>query len=201
MAATKPHLQLQKTPPGVFCFIRTKLYDDGMIILLTGDGKGKTTSALGQALRAVGDGRRVLMIQFIKGPWRSGEDDSQMLLRPAFKIIKTGLGFVGILGDSLPREDHEQAAREGLALARREILSRSWDMVILDEVNNAVQLGLLGVDDVLAVADVLPDGVDLMLTGRGASQALIDRSDIVSEVVEIKHPYQQGQEGKKGVEW
>lgn len=172
-----------------------------MIILITGDGKGKTTSALGQALRAVGDGRRVLMVQFIKGPWRSGEDDSQMLLRPAFKIIKTGLGFVGILGDNLPREDHDQAAREGLALAQREMLSGSWDMLILDEVNNAVHLGLIPIDDVLALIDFMPDDMDLMLTGRNAPPQFIDRADIVSEVVEIKHPYQNGQEGKKGVEW
>ena len=172
-----------------------------MIIVITGDGKGKTTSALGQSLRAVGDGRRVLMVQFIKGPWRSGEDDSQMLLRPAFKIIKTGLGFVGILGDSLPREDHEQAAREGLALARREMLSGHWDLLILDEINNAVQLDLVTKEDVLALADMLPDNMDLMLTGRNAPPEFIDRADLVSEVVEIKHPYQRGEEGKKGIEW
>ena len=172
-----------------------------MIIVVTGNGKGKTTSALGQALRALGDGRRALMVQFIKGPWRSGEDDSQMLLRPAFKIIKTGLGFVGILGDNLPREEHEQAAREGLALAQREMLSGNWELLILDEINNAIQLGLVPVEDVLALCDLLPDGMDLMLTGRNAMPQIIERADLVSEVVEIKHPYQEGKNGEKGIEW
>ena len=109
--------------------------------------------------------------------------------------------FVGILGDSLPREDHEQAAREGLALARREMLSGHWDLLILDEINNAVQLDLVTKEDVLALADMLPDNMDLMLTGRNAPPEFIDRADLVSEVVEIKHPYQRGEEGKKGIEW
>lgn len=172
-----------------------------MILLITGNGKGKTTSALGQALRAVGDGKRVLMVQFIKGPWRSGEDDAQMLLRPWFRIDKTGLGFVGILGDTRPLREHAAAAQEGLAYARTEMLSGRWDMLILDEVNNAIALDLLPLDDILALIDRMPDGMDLVLTGRDARQELIDRADIVSEVQEVKHPYQQGQKGKKGIEW
>ncbi len=172
-----------------------------MILLITGNGKGKTTSALGQALRAIGDGRRVLMIQFIKGPWRSGEDDSQMLLRPYLHIHKSGLGFVGILGDTLPREDHARAAQDGLAMARREMLGGAWDMLILDEVNNAIQLGLLALADVVDLVDRLPDGMDLVLTGRDARDELKERADIVSEVQEIKHNYNTGQKGRKGIEW
>jgi cob(I)alamin adenosyltransferase len=172
-----------------------------VILLITGNGKGKTTSALGQALRAIGDGRRALMVQFIKGPWRSGEDDSQMLLRPCLHIRKTGLGFVGILGDTLPREEHARAAQDGLAMARREMLSGAWDMLILDEVNNAIQLGLLALDDVLDLVDRLPDGMDLVLTGRDARDELKERADIVSEVQEIKHNYNTGQKGRKGIEW
>ena len=176
-------------------------YIPGMILLITGHGKGKTTASLGQALRAVGDGKRVLMVQFIKGPWRSGEDESQMLLRPAFKIVKTGLGFVGILGDTRPLEEHASAARDGLLFARTEMLSGRWDMLILDEVNNAIALELLDNADVLELVHALPNTMDLVLTGRDAPQALIDSADIVSEVREIKHPYQQGQQGKKGIEW
>ncbi|MEK7514783.1 MAG: cob(I)yrinic acid a,c-diamide adenosyltransferase [Patescibacteria group bacterium] len=172
-----------------------------MILLITGNGKGKTTSSLGQALRAVGDGRKVLMVQFIKGPWRSGEDESFQRLAPDFKIIKTGKGFVGILGDTLPREEHIEAARAGLALARTEMESGAWDMLILDEVHNALALGLLELAEVEALVDALPKGMDLMLTGRDASQSLIDRADIVSEIKEIKHPYQDGKKGVKGVEW
>jgi len=172
-----------------------------MLIVITGNGKGKTTSALGQALRSVGDGKKVLMVQFIKGPWRSGEDDSHKLLAPNFKIIKTGLGFVGILGDKLPREDHINAAQKGLELARSEIQSGNWHVLILDEVHNAIQLGLLEPQAVMAVVDALPNHMNLILTGRDARQEFIDRADIVSEVKEIKHIYNSGTKGKKGLEW
>lgn len=172
-----------------------------MLLVITGNGKGKTTSALGQGLRAIGDGRKVLMVQFIKGPWKSGEDESHKLLAPHMKIVKTGLGFVGILGDSLPREDHINAAREGLALARAEAHSGKWNMLILDEVHNAIGLDLLSVMEVLEVVDTLPEGMDVVLTGRDARQEFIDRADIVSEVKEIKHVYNVGVKGKKGVEW
>lgn len=172
-----------------------------MILLITGNGKGKTTSAIGQAVRAVGDGKRVLMVQFIKGPWRSGEDDAQLLLRPYLHIRKVGLGFVGILGDRLPREDHARAAREGLAMARREATSGAWDMLILDEVSNAVHLDLLDLPAVVELVRTLPAGMDLVITGRDARPELIELADIVSEVQEVKHPYQQGVKGSKGIEW
>jgi len=172
-----------------------------MIIVITGNGKGKTTSAIGQAVRMVGDLKRVLMVQFIKGPWRSGEDDAQMLLRPYFKIVKTGLGFVGILGDSLPREEHARAAREGLAMARGEMLSGHWDALILDEINNAIHLGLLSVADVLEMMRDMPAGMDLILTGRDAPPHFLELADIVSDISEVKHPYQEGEEGTKGIEW
>lgn len=172
-----------------------------MIICITGNGKGKTTSAIGQAVRMIGDAKRVLMVQFIKGPWRSGEDDAQMLLRPYFKIIKTGLGFVGILGDTLPHEEHARAAREGLAMAHSEMVSGHWDALILDEVHNAIHLELLSVSDVMEIVRAVPSGVDLILTGRDARQEFIELSDIVSEVREIKHPFSEGQSGEKGIEW
>src|SRR3989338_7911597 len=124
-----------------------------MLLVFTGNGKGKTTAALGQALRSVGEGKRVLMIQFIKGPWKSGEDESAKLLAPDFVLKKMGRGFVGILGDTLPREEHVKAAEEGLALARREIECGQWDVVILDEINNAVNLNLIPKEKVLEIID------------------------------------------------
>lgn len=172
-----------------------------MIIVITGNGKGKTTSAIGQAVRMVGDLKRVLMVQFIKGPWRSGEDDAQMLLRPYFKIVKTGLGFVGILGDNLPREEHARAAREGLAMARGEMLSGHWDALILDEINNTIHLGLLSVVDVLEMMRDMPAGMDIILTGRDAPAQFLELADIVSEISEVRHGYQQGVDGEKGIEW
>jgi cob(I)alamin adenosyltransferase len=158
-----------------------------MILCITGNGKGKTTAAIGQAVRMIGEQKRVLMVQFIKGPWRSGEDDSQMLLRPWFKIIKTGRGFVGILGDTLPREEHARAAREGLALARREMLSGAWNCLVLDEIHNALHLELVSLVDVLELIRDLPDGMDLILTGRDAPKQLMELSDIVSDVQEVKY--------------
>ena len=149
----------------------------------------------------VGDQKRVLMVQFIKGPWRSGEDDAQMLLRPFFKIVKTGLGFVGILGDTLPREEHARAALEGLAMARGEMLSGKWDALILDEINNAIHLGLLSVVDVLEMMKDMPAGMDIILTGRNAPRQFYELADIISEINEVKHPYQQGVDGEKGIEW
>ncbi len=168
-----------------------------MILCLTGNGKGKTTAAIGQAVRMVGDGKRVLMVQFIKGPWRSGEDDAQMLLRPQFKIVKTGRGFVGILGDTLPREEHAQAARDGLALARKEMASGRWDALILDEVHNAIHLGLLSLVDVLEFIRDMPVGFDLMLTGRDAPPQLMEIADVVSDIQEVKFNDDQLQDSER----
>ena len=172
-----------------------------MIIVITGDGKGKTTSALGQAMRAVGNGKRVLMAQFIKGPWKSGEDESFKRLAPEFEIVKTGKGFVGILGDTLPREEHAKAAQDGLVYVREQMLSGKWDVVVLDEIHNAVDLGLVSVRDVLAILDELPQNVDAILTGRGAPRELIECADIVSEVKEIKHAFHEGEKAKRGIEF
>src|SRR3989344_5688177 len=138
-----------------------------MLTIFTGNGKGKTSAALGQALRFVGDGGRVLMIQFIKGPWKSGEDASSKRLHPDFMIVKAGRGFVGIMGDTLPRRDHEDAARIALAYAKREIDSGDWEMVILDEVNNAVSLGLIAKEKVLRLIKYSRRRLKhLVLTGR-----------------------------------
>ena len=110
-----------------------------MIYIFTGNDKGKTTAALGQAMRAVGEGKRVLMVQFIKGPWKSGEDEIKIIppenqKSGKFKLVKMGKGFVGILGDSLPRSEHEKAAREALDLVKKETASGNWDIIILDEI-------------------------------------------------------------------
>lgn len=193
-----------------------------MLLVFTGNGKGKTTAALGQALRAVGEGKRVLMVQFIKGPWKSGEDyliekiknqklklqiQDQKLLKGLetlydFEIIKTGRGFVGILGDTLPIEEHRKAAAEGLALARREIESGNWDMVILDEVNNAVHLDLISKEAVLELTNATKGRLEhLILTGRDAPQEFLDAADLVTEMRDVKHPYEQGIRARRGLEY
>src|SRR3989344_6319884 len=120
-----------------------------MLIVITGNGKGKTTSAWGQALRAVGEGRRVLMYQFIKGPWKSGEDASAKRLSPHFKLIKGGKGFVGILGDPYPRAVHIKAAEKTWKEIKHAVTSGKYHLVIADELNVALSLKLLKLKDVL----------------------------------------------------
>ena len=173
-----------------------------MLYIFTGDGKGKTTAALGAAMRAIGEGKRVLMVQFIKGPWKSGEDESQKYLAPNFKLVKMDKGFVGILGDSLPRHVHEQAAEEALRYARKEIESCAWDIVILDEVNNAMQLKLIAGEKVMAFVKESAGKVEhLILTGRDAPQELTDMADLVTEMRDLKHPYEKGIKAKRGLEY
>jgi len=192
-----------------------------MLLVFTGNGKGKTTAALGQALRSVGEGKRVLMVQFIKGPWKSGEDvliekikkqkeksQSKNQKLPdgleylcEFDIIKTGKGFVGILGDTLSIEEHQKAAEGGLALARQEIESGNWDMIILDEVNNAVHLGLISKEKVLDLVNLTPNTLHLILTGRDAPEEFIGRADLVTEMRDVKHPFEKGIKAKRGLEY
>ena len=176
-----------------------------MLIVYTGNGKGKTTAALGQAMRAVGEGKRVLMVQFIKGPWRSGEDEIFARLQipdDKLRIIKTGLGFVGILGDKRPIGEHQRAAEKGLELARQQAESGNWDILILDEICNAVSLGLIPKETVLELVNQSTSTLEhLILTGRGAPKEFIDRADLVTEMKDIKHPYEKGIKAKRGLEY
>lgn len=173
-----------------------------MLMVFTGNGKGKTTSALGQALRAVGEGKKVLMVQFIKGPWASGEDESVKRLEPEFKIVKMGRGFVGILNDNLPRAIHEQAACEALAYASSEAKSKKWDMLILDEMNVAVSLNLISAANVLKMIDEAQACVEhIILTGRGAPAAFLEKADLITEMNEVKHPYQKKSPAVRGIEY
>lgn len=179
-----------------------------MLVVFTGNGKGKTTAALGAAVRAVGRGQRVLMVQFIKGPWASGEDfitvasnESQVASgkKGSFELKKMGLGFVGILGDQLPREEHERAAQKTLAYIEEQL--PSYDMIIMDEVNVAVSLSLITAQSVLNVLKDLPAEKIVLLTGRGAPQEFIDAADLVTEMKEVKHPFNDGKMGKLNVEF
>jgi len=171
-----------------------------MIFLLTGNGKGKTTAALGQALRALGNGKRALMVQFIKSAeWETGEAVIVKRLEPDLKLVPMGRGFVGILGDTLPREVHEKAARKALAFAEKEL--PDWDIVVLDEVNVALHLTLLPIERVIAFIQTFPKEKDLILTGRWAPKELYSYADYVTEMKEIKHPFEKGQVGKRGKEW
>ncbi len=175
-----------------------------MILLFTGDGKGKTTAALGQMVRVLGRGKSALMIQFIKGPWVSGEDDFAArygIPAEQMEIRKMGSGFVGIRGDSLPIEQHREAARRALAAFVEEKNSGKWHLIVLDEINVALSLGLLSMGDVLAAIKNYPDDRILILTGRGAPQELIDAADLVTEMREVKHPFAGGADARPTVEF
>lgn len=173
----------------------------GLVMVYTGDGKGKTTAAIGMAVRAVGRGLRVLMIQFIKGSWHYGELDGVKALAPGFEITAGGKGFVGIVDDKLPFEAHQKAAAETLAFARETIAGGGYDLVILDEINNAVKGNLIPVEGVLDLLDARPPELHLLLTGRAAHPAVIERADLVTEMREVKHPYQQGILAQVGIDY
>lgn len=173
-----------------------------MIFVFTGDGKGKTTSALGQGLRVVGQGHKVLVIKFIKSKnWSTGEEKAIRIFGPKFRLIKGGKGFVGIMGDKLPFSIHKKAAKKTLKKAKKEILSKRYKLVILDEINVALSLKLLSLKEVLDVIKLKPKEVDLILTGRGALKTLINLADLVTDFKEVKHPFQKGVLGKKGIEY
>jgi len=167
-----------------------------MIIVFTGNGKGKTTASLGQMLRTVGRGKRALMIQYIKGPWKSGEDESYKRLMPEMEIRKMGLGFVGILGDTLPKSEHKKAAAHALATFEKELTSKKWSLIVLDEINVAVSLKLLSIAAVLKAIKKTPPELFVILTGRGAPASFIKAADLATEMKEIKHPFNKGELAK-----
>jgi len=173
----------------------------GLVIVNTGNGKGKTTAALGTALRACGYGQKVLMIQFVKGPWKSGEQLAAGRLAPEFELVKTGKGFFKIMNDRLPEEEHKEAARLGLELAKEKVLSGAYDLIILDEINNAIADGLLPVESLLELLDVRPETLHIIITGRNAHPKVIERAHLVTEMTEIKHPYAQGILAQKGIDF
>lgn len=175
--------------------------DAGLVIVYTGNGKGKTTAALGMALRALGHGLKVVMIQFIKGSWYYGELSSSARLEPDFELISAGKGFVGIIDDNKPIDEHVKAARQALQISREKLTSGKYDIVILDEINYAVQLNLINYEDVLELIKIKPAKTTLVLTGNHAHQKVIEVADLVTEMKEVKHPYKQGKKAKAGVDF
>lgn len=174
---------------------------NGLVIVYTGKGKGKTTAALGMALRAVGYSYKICMIQFIKGSWHYGEMTSSKRLEPEFEITAVGRGFVGIMDDKTPVEEHKRIANEALHIAQEKIFSKKYDIVILDEVNYAVNLGLVKLDDVLELIRKKPKNVNLVLTGNYAKDKLIELADLVTEMRDVKHPFKSGIRARKGIDF
>jgi len=174
---------------------------DGLVIVYTGNGKGKTTAALGLAMRAIGYEHKVCMLQFIKGSWHYGEMDSSKKLGPNFELIAVGKGFVGILDDNSTREEHEKYAAEALKICREKIFSEKYNVIILDEVNYAINLGLIDVQEIIKIIKEKPSSLDLVLTGRDTKKEIIELADLVTEMKEIKHPFKSGIKAKKGIDF
>lgn len=175
-------------------------HKQGLVIVYTGNGKGKTTASVGLAVRAAGYKRKVLFLQFIK-EWFTGEKETLQLLEPYVTFVQMGQGFVGIWGDRKERGVHENAAAEAFAFAQDKVKSGEYEVIILDEINVAIQEGLIKVEDVLEMIDEKPEELDIVLTGRGAPEQLIERADLVTEMKEIKHPFQKGILAKRSIDY
>lgn len=173
----------------------------GLKIIYTGSGKGKTTAALGMCIRAVGYDWRICLIQFVKGSWKYGELDGLKRLEPNLELHVVGEGFVGIVDDDKDIEVHKKAASDGLALAIDKIKSGDFQLVILDELNVAMKLGLVSPDQVRELLATCPDYLHLVITGRDAPDWLIEQADLVTEMTEVKHPFQDGIPAQKGIDW
>lgn len=167
----------------------------GLVIVHTGDGKGKTTAALGLALRAFGAGLRVLILQFIKGKKDSGELKALKLL--GVEIRQCGLGFITKENFA----EQKKSARSAIELAQKEILSGAWDLIILDEINYAVKFGLLDAPEILSLIKIRPPEMHLVFTGRDALPELVEVADLVTEMKLIKHPFQKGIAAQSGIEF
>ncbi len=173
----------------------------GLIIVHTGPGKGKTTAALGMALRAVGQGLKVLMVQFIKGSWHYGElDAARMLGEDRFKILPMGRGFVKV-GAEKPDPEDIRLVGEAWRFASDKIASGDYDLVILDEINYAISYKMLDAETVAQALQRKPEMVHVVLTGRNAHPSIVECADLVTEMLETKHPFQKGIVAQRGIEY
>ena len=172
----------------------------GLIIVNTGPGKGKTTAAMGTGLRAVGNGMRVLMLQFIKGSWHYGELDAVKAFGDKFIMRQMGRGFVKV-GAEKPEAEDVRMVEEAWAESERAIQSGNWDLVILDEINYAISYGMLDPTKVVESLRQKPEMVHVILTGRNAHPTIVELADTVTEMRQVKHAYEKGVMAQKGIEY
>jgi cob(I)alamin adenosyltransferase len=172
----------------------------GLIIVNTGPGKGKTTAAMGTALRAVGNGMRVLMLQFLKGSWHYGELDAVKAFGDKFVMKQMGRGFVKVGGAETDPED-VRLVEQAWAEAEQAIHSGQWDLVILDEINYAIGYHMLDPAKVVEVLKRRPEMVHVILTGRNAHPSIVELADTVTEMRQVKHAYEKGVMAQRGIEY
>ncbi len=171
---------------------------NGLLMLFTGNGKGKTTSALGLAFRAIGHGFPVCMIQFIKGSWKYGELEAAKHFAPLMEVHVMGRGFTWKSAD-LTKD--VAAAREAWDFARKIIREGKHRIVILDELTYPVSYDMIDEKEVIETISSRPENMHVIITGRGASEKLVDAADLVTEMLDVKHPYENGISAQKGVEF
>ncbi|MBI2854490.1 MAG: cob(I)yrinic acid a,c-diamide adenosyltransferase [Chloroflexi bacterium] len=172
-------------------------FKEGLVEVFTGNGKGKTTSALGIVMRAVGHGLRVCIVYFMKGDYPYGE---QAVLAKMPNVSFYRFGFLEFCDPNNVKEEEKEQARRALQTARDAMMSGKYDVVVLDEVNVAAAWKLIGVNDVVSLIKDKPEKVELILTGRGADQRVVDLADLVTEMVKVKHPYDRGILSRAGID-
>jgi cob(I)alamin adenosyltransferase len=172
----------------------------GLIIVHTGPGKGKTTAAMGTALRAVGQGMRVLMLQFLKGSWHYGELDAVKAFGDKFVMKQMGRGFVKV-GTEKPDPEDVRMVAEAWKEAEQAIQSGQWDLVVLDEINYAISYGMLDPAKVVDTLQKKPPMVHVILTGRNAHPTMVEIADTVTEMRQVKHAYEKGVMAQRGIEY
>lgn len=171
---------------------------NSLLIVFTGNGKGKTTSALGQAFRAIGHGFPVCMIQFIKGNRNHGELDSAKRFGDLMEVHVMGRGFTWT-SDDLDKDI--SAAREAWEFARKKIREHRHRIVILDELTYLIAYNMIDESEIIETLKTRPDNMHIIVTGRGASEELIKAADLVTEMVDVKHPYESGIKAQRGIEF
>ena len=174
--------------------------DKGLIIVHTGDGKGKTTAAIGMAFRGAGHKLKSLIIQFIKGSWKYGELEAAKNMSQWLDIIPMGKGFIRLDKDG-PDIDDEKAIAHAWDFFSEKMASKEYDMIILDEINYVISYDLIKVETLIKALKDKPENLHIVLTGRDVHPEIIKIADLVTEMKEIKHPFKNGIKAQKGVEF
>jgi len=170
----------------------------GLIIIYTGDGKGKTTAALGQAFRAIGHGMKICIIQFVKEKRQTGEMITAGKFKKLLEVHIKGRGFIY---DTKNMEQHLKAGKEAWEFAKKKISSNKYDIIILDELTYLIKYDIVKESEILSAIKDKPEKLHIIITGRDASKDLIKSADLVSEIKNVKHPFQKGVKAQKGIEF
>ena len=180
--------------------LASKTREKGLLIVHTGKGKGKSTAAFGLVLRALGNGMRVAVVQFVKGRWETGERAILMRLAEPERLVLHAMGE-GFTWETQDRARDIAAARAAWAKAEALLRDPAWDMVLMDELNIVLRYGYLPLDEVLAGLAARAEGTHAIVTGRNAPEALIEASDLATEMTLLRHPFREGVKAQRGIEF